>query len=346
MSESLMARVLKGKYFPSRNLLEANINSNASFTWRSICSAKDVLLKGVCKVIGNGNDTCIWTDPWVPSIENSRIPHREGVMTGHEPYFVSDLFTAGSWKEDILRSHFNPWEVQAIKKIPLPMHDMVDSWMWKHTTSGLFTVKSAYYMELIEERKKKPTLSSCANRQVWQRLWSSKIQPRVKMFGWKVAHNGVLVRLNLVKKGMKLDQICPRCGEADESLEHMLMFCEGSRRVWYLSPLRLDVSTVRGGRVRDWVAFLESNKKEDECWALFWMLCWNIWVGRNAWVFEGVLRDPRVIVEKAVQGVVEVAKINDEAELRASINNTMVRWIAPSEGVYKINSDAAMFDGG
>ncbi|XP_048498315.1 uncharacterized protein LOC104897505 [Beta vulgaris subsp. vulgaris] len=40
MPESLMARVLKGKYFPSRNLLDATINSSASFTWRSICSAK------------------------------------------------------------------------------------------------------------------------------------------------------------------------------------------------------------------------------------------------------------------------------------------------------------------
>ena len=153
------------------------------------------------------------------------------------------------------------------------------------------------------------------------------------------------MRLNLVKRGMKLDPIYPRCEEEDESLEHMLMFCEGSRRVWYLSPLRLDVSTVRGGTVRDWVAFLENNKKEDEWWALFWMLCWHIWVGRNAWVFEGVLRDPRVTMEKAVQGVLEVAKINDETAQRTRIENSVVRWSAPTAGVYKINSDAAMFDG-
>lgn len=73
MPESLMASVLKGKYFPSSNFPEASVNPNVSFTWKSIISVKDVLLKGVCKVIGNGKDTCIWTNPWVPSIDNSKI---------------------------------------------------------------------------------------------------------------------------------------------------------------------------------------------------------------------------------------------------------------------------------
>lgn len=59
MPHSLMARVLKGKYFPSIAFLEASINPNASYTWKSILSVKDVLLKGVCRVIRDGRKTSI-----------------------------------------------------------------------------------------------------------------------------------------------------------------------------------------------------------------------------------------------------------------------------------------------
>lgn len=43
------------------------------------------------------------------------------------PQHVSDLIEDGRWKEDALVNWFNPWEVQAIKKIPIPIHAMEDT---------------------------------------------------------------------------------------------------------------------------------------------------------------------------------------------------------------------------
>lgn len=135
--------------------------------------------------------------------------------------------------------------------------------MWKHTISGQYSVKSAYFIELLEERKQKPSVSSGEGDIVWKKLWRTKIQPKVKLFGWKILHNGVLVRDNLVKRGMKVEQASTRCGEENESIEHMLMFCEDSRCVWYTSPLRLDVEKARGGTSRDWLDALDWSNKED-----------------------------------------------------------------------------------
>lgn len=184
-------------------------------------------------MIGNGKDTRIWKDPWIPSAESFETRQMDVQRSGNEPFYVSDLIEEGKWKHDTLSILFTPWEVQLIRQIPLPLHDIEGTWMWKHTQSGGFLVQSAYYVELLEERKQKPSTSSSTHEKarVWKWLWSSKIQPKVKLFGWKSMHNGVPVRVNLARRGMQVDQVCPRCGEAAETLEHMLIQCEVSQRM-------------------------------------------------------------------------------------------------------------------
>lgn len=143
-----MARVLKGEYFLSRNFMEARINSNASFTWRSILSVKDLIVKGACKVIGDWHDTSIWSDPWVPRLHDCRVKGRE--MDGY--YLVSDLMENGEWKQGVLEVMFNSWDVQAIQQIPVPIYGGQDLWMWWHNRNGQFSVRSAYFIELMESR--------------------------------------------------------------------------------------------------------------------------------------------------------------------------------------------------
>lgn len=116
MPESLMAKVLKGKYFPNSSFFEANTNPNASFTWKSILGAKKVVMKGVCRVIGNGKTTRIWHDPWLPSAKDSIIPQRDIHINENDPYYVSDLIEEGRWKNDMLAQFFSPRVSQEIRK--------------------------------------------------------------------------------------------------------------------------------------------------------------------------------------------------------------------------------------
>uniref|UniRef100_A0A2N9F3X0 Reverse transcriptase domain-containing protein n=1 Tax=Fagus sylvatica TaxID=28930 RepID=A0A2N9F3X0_FAGSY len=53
-STSLVFRVLKAKYFPHSSFLDACVPHNASFTWRSICDAKEVLKSGLRWRVGTG----------------------------------------------------------------------------------------------------------------------------------------------------------------------------------------------------------------------------------------------------------------------------------------------------
>lgn len=44
---SLLSRVLKAKYFPNSDVLEAVPKGNASFTWKSMCAAIPIVRKGI-----------------------------------------------------------------------------------------------------------------------------------------------------------------------------------------------------------------------------------------------------------------------------------------------------------
>lgn len=167
MPNSLIARVLKGKYFPSQSFLEVKVNLNASYTWKSILSAKDILLKGACRVIGDGMQTSIWSDPWVTQAPNSKIQQRVSEKNEVRPQRVCELIEDGRWKEEMLNLWFSAWEVKMIKRIPLPVHKIVDVWMWKHTKNGQFIVKSAYYMELLDKHNNIPNNSSLNKKVMW-----------------------------------------------------------------------------------------------------------------------------------------------------------------------------------
>ena len=66
-SDSLAHRVLKAKYFPDSNFLEAQLGKNPSYTWRSLVAVRGVLHRGLRWNIGNGWKAKIWTDRWIPT---------------------------------------------------------------------------------------------------------------------------------------------------------------------------------------------------------------------------------------------------------------------------------------
>ena len=56
---SLTHRVLKAKYFPESNFMEAQIGKKPSYIWRNLMEGKKVLDKGLRWSIGNGRSVRI-----------------------------------------------------------------------------------------------------------------------------------------------------------------------------------------------------------------------------------------------------------------------------------------------
>lgn len=64
----LMCRVLKAKYFPHCNFLDADLGNNPSYIWSSVHAAQGLLRKGIRWKVGDGSNITIWNQPWITMI--------------------------------------------------------------------------------------------------------------------------------------------------------------------------------------------------------------------------------------------------------------------------------------
>lgn len=114
------------------------------------------------------------------------------------------------------------------------------------------------------------------------------------------------------------------------------MRCDEIRELGITPPLRIDMENLKQGRFRKWIDYLAIGRKEKEWWELFWMMCWNIWLDRNAWVFKRKHKKFMKVVEKANSKEMEYKSANDVKEEGGKLNMEQGKWKTPCEGMYKV----------
>ena len=60
--ESVCAQVLRAKYFPHGNVLDAEPINGMSYVWHSILKGIELLKEGLIWRVGDGTDVRIWED--------------------------------------------------------------------------------------------------------------------------------------------------------------------------------------------------------------------------------------------------------------------------------------------
>ncbi|XP_021843652.1 uncharacterized protein [Spinacia oleracea] len=146
----------------------------------------------------------------------------------------------------------------------------------------------------------------------------------------------------LVRRGMGVDQGCPRCGEAPETTVHMALLCEGSKLLWKLSPTRMKVQEWEGS-FKEWCEEYIKHCKRERAWEITMMIIWQVWNVRNKWVFGRKLDDPALACKRSMLllGEHEAAKIREVDSLAVG-DQPNPSWKPPTRAMYKLNTDAAM----
>lgn len=195
---SFCAQVLRAKYFPQGKLLDTVHAGEASPTWRAIEYGLELLKEGVVHRIGDGRDTRIWRDNWLPMPHNMKPI---GSVRTCRLRWVHHLINSESktWDETLIRRYFHSCDVSEILKIKLPSSGGSDLVAWNYEKTGTFTVRSAYRLAMRMHHGVGEVGTSFlvdSSRQSWKKFWKIKIPSKVKAFAWKFINNGLPTNAN------------------------------------------------------------------------------------------------------------------------------------------------------
>ena len=238
---SLVFRVFKAKYFPQGDFMLANLGNRPSYAWRSIALARKVLRLGLRWNIGDGCSVKISEDPWLPLSSSFKSISAQHVLDPKETVSILINEDSQTWNVDVINPLFSRWEAQIICAIPLPPRKKLDCLFWNDTKSGLFTVKSAYHLQLRCKAIEIMGESSSGGKDLkfWKFLWSLSLPPKVKAFMWH-ACSGILPTYEMFfNRHMRDNGLCPGCTLVMESTTHTLWTCSVANDVWVESSLKL-----------------------------------------------------------------------------------------------------------
>jgi len=228
--ESLLARVLLGKYCNDQPFLEVTASPACSHGWRSVLAGREILKKGLGWIVGDGVSIRIWKDPWL-STATPTVPI--GPPTAENRLLkVSVLLSpeTNDWNLSAIRQHF-PHQESTIRKLIPSTSKRSDRLGWLPEKSGTYSTKTVYRLSKVNSSALHQTTFN------WQlNVWNLSVPPKVKMFLWKLQRRALPVGGNLAIRGITSDLACKRCG-GEESELHILLLCPYAKRVWGLAPL-------------------------------------------------------------------------------------------------------------
>lgn len=337
---SLVARVLKSRYFPTGDILNAKIGNSPSYSWRSIHSSLDIIRAGTRWRVGNGKLIHIWEDKWLPTPSTYKVISPPSVL----PQFpmVSSLINPMTkwWNVDLIKATFLPFEAEIILKIPLSRTLPEDKIIWIGNRHGDFTVKSAYHIaySLIEESDRGESSSGDPCKPLWNRLWRLNLPAKIKVFAWRACINGLPTMDVISRRGISQSIACHVCGNGAESIDHALLHCDFSSLVWELwleNPLH-----TQGFKnsFLDSALFILSHSTLHDL-EIFFATAWALWSNRNRIVHKDNGLSPLQVWHMARNVVEDFAcSANWDFDfVRPAASN----WVLPPPGTFKVNVDGA-----
>ncbi|XP_071940383.1 uncharacterized protein [Coffea arabica] len=247
--------------------------------------ARQLVEQGTRRKIGNGMNTNVWEDSWIPDTLHGGVTTKRAMDNGiQNADLPKNMEQEPGYKTQALN---NDTKQKANK--------MEGSTSWENQTQ-------------------KP----------WKDLWRLKVKHKQKIFLWKFLNNALPVRDAIYGRIKVGDPICNRYGEERETIEHTLLNCSKAKQTWKLAPIQWEGMMEQHGCFRRWWISVLEAKHRPEGWqhiSLFVHILWQIWKDRNEMEFNGKKNQPWRTIQKAHQEWLELGDI-DTKETRMNTDET------------------------
>lgn len=157
--------------------------TDASQSWRGIEFELKLLKKGLIWRVGNGKSIQVQRDQWIPRNEGLKVA---SFTCRSRIRWVNQLIDpiSKTWNQGLIHRIFSVFDATEILKIKIPQGKVEDCVAWHYERNGVFTVRSAYKLAMLEKGSGPQTSSSSASvndRSIWDAIWKAKVPEKIKI---------------------------------------------------------------------------------------------------------------------------------------------------------------------
>jgi hypothetical protein len=349
---SLVAKILKARYFFQSSLLDSNLGNNPSFTWRSIWRSRQVLLYGCRWSIGDGSNIKVMGEPWLRQEDGRWVtsPQNQGVYDLSLQHLM--LPNSNHWDGEKIKSLFSDQEAKNILVVPLLNVVTEDKLVWCEERDGIYSVRSGY-RKLMGERR---LINRPRGGDGWGCLWKIQATPKAKHLLWRICKECLPSRMKLRNRHVQCPMECPLCvGELEEEW-HIFLDCEAIKEAWHSMGLQHIIQS-RVNNCHDFcdLMFDICRNEAKQVAGKVAVMLWCIWQNRNNFVWNNNKMSAQQIGMQAdhmwhewamAQGLLDEQQ--QEVQLLQVDSLELQQWQPPPLSYVKCNVDASFFnnDGG
>eukprot|EP00253_Pinus_taeda_P007428 PITA_07428 len=234
-------KVLWKKYFKGQRLRcldQPPKTSKGSPIFKLCLSAMEHFSHNLYWIPGNGKNIRIWDDPILGDQSLNQVEGLKNIKIWLQSNNLNTLWDISTWTEDDGR-WWATWNLGEVpQQLQVEATILLDKLQGKSpikasakgkrgwgSHSGKFTVAEGY-----KSRTMIPNVPPDPAQ--WRFIWAFPSLPKINFFCWTLAHNSILTRDTLRKRGMEGLSRCPLCMSEEESANHLLLLYPFARDVW------------------------------------------------------------------------------------------------------------------